>query len=99
MDVKSLKNCRKVSKSWWECIDNQNILWKNEVGTKAFQLACKNGHSKMVEMLFQKSTEYNIDYNAEEYGDTAFHFACENGQLKIAEMLILKSNELCLGNI
>ena len=51
MDIKSLKNCRQVSKSWQECIDNQKILWKNEVGSKAFQVACENGHSKMAEIL------------------------------------------------
>ena len=33
MDIKTLKNCRQVSKSWQEFIDNQNILWKNKTGT------------------------------------------------------------------
>ena len=30
MDMKTFKNCRQVSKSWQEFIDNQNILWMNE---------------------------------------------------------------------
>ena len=83
LDSKSLKNCRKVSKSWQECIDNQNILWnkivKKKGGNKTFQLACKNGHSKMVEMLIKKPAKFNIDLNAKhEEGKTAFHFAWEN---------------------
>ena len=57
LDNQSLKNCREVSKSYQECIDNQNILWnkivKKESGNETFQLACKNGHSKMVEMLIR----------------------------------------------
>ena len=27
LGTKSLKNCRKVSKSWQNCVDDQNILW------------------------------------------------------------------------
>ena len=50
LDAKSLKDCRKVSKSWQNCIDEQNILWKkisNVIGGKnAFRLACKKDHSK-----------------------------------------------------
>ena len=98
LDGNSLKNCRKVSKSWQECIDNRNILWnkivEKEDGNKTFQLACKNGHSKMVEMLIKKPAKFNIDLNAKyDEGMTAFHWACTNGYSKIAEMLIQKSTE------
>ena len=99
MDSKSLKNCRKVSKSWQECIDNQNILWNKIVekkgGNETFQLACKNGHSKMAEMLIQKAAEFNIELNGKNLnGLTAFHLACENGYSETAELLMQKSTEL-----
>ena len=29
LDVMSLQYCRQVSKSWQDCIDNQEILWIN----------------------------------------------------------------------
>ena len=98
MEDKSLKNSRQVSKSWLNYVDNQNFLWnkivQKEGGNKAFQKACENGHLKMVEMLIQKSTKFNIDFNAkDEHGSTSFHYACEKGDSKIAEMLIQKSSE------
>ena len=65
LDTKSLKNYRKVSKLWQNCIDEQNILWKkisNVIGGKnAFRLACKKDHSKMALLLIQKPAEFNID--------------------------------------
>ena len=64
----SLKNSRLVSKSWQNCVDHQNILWKkilvDEDAEQAFRQACKNGHVKMAKILIQKSTEFNIDLNA-----------------------------------
>ena len=48
LDEDSLKSSRLVSKSWQNCIDNQNILWKkilkDEDAERAFQLACTSGH-------------------------------------------------------
>ena len=68
LDVKSLEYCREVSKVWKNCIDNNKILWNTIIEIKgcneAFQLACKNGLSKLLEMLLQKSYELEIDYNA-----------------------------------
>ena len=61
----SLRNCREVSKSWLEVIDNRNLLWnkivKAEGANEAFQFACRIGHKKMLEMLFHKPAEFNID--------------------------------------
>ena len=96
LDKRSLRSCRKVSKSWLDIIDNRNLLWneilRNENGKKAFRLACKNGHTKILGMLFQKSAEFNIDFNAKDFlKRTAFHLACVNGHLKIAEMIKQKS--------
>ena len=98
LDIKSLENCRVVSKSWQECIDNRDILWikiaKNEEGNMAFQLACKKSHSKVAKVLIQKSAELNIDLNAkDQYVRTAFHYACIWGHSDIAEMLMQKSAE------
>ena len=44
-------------------------------------MACEIGHSKIAEMLIQKSAELNIDLNAKHrlFDRTAFHLACENG--------------------
>jgi len=98
-DKGSLRSCRQVSKSSMDSIDNRNLLWneivKDEGDDEVFQYACENGHTKMLEMIFQKPTAFNIDYNAKDFfGSTAFHLACENGHLKIAEMLIKKSTEI-----
>ena len=85
LDNKSLKNCREVAKSWQECIDDRNILWIRIVeakgGNAAFQSACRNGHSKIAEMLMQNSAEFHIYLNVkDEYGWTAFHFGCDIGK-------------------
>ena len=72
---KSLKNCREVAKLWQNCIDEWNILWNKIAtkngGNKTFQLACKNGHTKMAQMLIQKSLELNIDLNAQDWNKAA----------------------------
>ena len=92
LDEKSLQNSREVAKSWQECIDDSNLLWieivKEIGGNEAFQLACRKGHSKMVEMLIQNPVKFNIELNAiKTYcGKTAFHWACNNGHLNAALM-------------
>ena len=78
--------------------DDLNLLWKEIVkevgGQNAFQDACKNGHSKMLEMLFQKSTDFNIDLNKKDCIDvTAFHISCKKGHSEIVKILIQKSRE------
>ena len=68
LDMESLKNSRNVAKPWQEYIDNQNFLWNKIANTlganEAFQLACKNGHLKMVNMLMQKPSKFDIELNA-----------------------------------
>jgi len=55
-------------------------------------MACENGHSKIAEMIIQKSTKFNIELNTKDlWGMTAFHMACQWGHSKIVEMLIKKS--------
>ena len=101
LDIQSLQNCRRVSKSWQECIDNQEILWikfaqKQETSkNKLFQLACRRGHSKVAQVLVQNSTEFKIDINAKVWpGFTAFDHVCMRGYTKIAQWMIEKSVEL-----
>ena len=64
LDEASISNCREIAKSWQESIDNRNILWLKIVqkrgANEAFQLACKNGHSKMAIMLLKKPEEFSI---------------------------------------
>ena len=96
LDNQSLKNCRVVSKSWQECIDDRDILWnkvfKNKDCNKTFQLSCQNGLSKIVEFLMKKSIEFKIDLNAKgKHDKTVFHWACKYGHFKVAEMCVQKS--------
>ena len=99
MDIKSLKNCREVAKLWQNHIDISNLLWIKIVnklgGTEAFQLACKNSHSKMVQMILHNPSKFDIDVNAQnKTGEAGFELACKNGHSNIAELLIQKSFEL-----
>ena len=63
LDIKSLQNCRRVSKSWQDCIDNQNILWikiaenQETNPNEIFQLSCKRGNTKLAQALIKKSIE------------------------------------------
>ena len=67
MDKDALKNCRLLSKSWLEYIDNQNLLWKKVIdvqnANQAFQSACNDGFPKMVKFLIQKSEDFKINLN------------------------------------
>ena len=60
-------------------------------------MACENGHSKIAEMLIQKSAELNIDLNAKHrlFDRTAFHLAYENGHF----IKLLRKLEWILGLI
>ena len=65
LNTKSLEKCREVSKSWMECIDNQNILWnrivKRRDGNKLLKLVCKNGNLKLARFLIQRADEFKIN--------------------------------------
>ena len=97
-DKENLRSFREVSKLWLDVIDNQNLFWnktvKHEEGNKAFQFACKNGISKILGMIFQKHTDFKVDYNARDrQGWTGFHCASQKGHSKITEIIIQKSTE------
>ena len=64
----------------------------------ALHMACQYGHSNIVEILINKSIDFDIDLNAENAeGWTAFYLACQNDHPKIAEMLN-KSSKFHLSN-
>ena len=49
-----------------------------------FHLAYKNGRLGIIELLIQKSAEFNIEVNDKvETGRIAFHLAYKNGHLEI----------------
>ena len=59
-----------------------------------FHHVCKKGDAKLVEMIVQKSTTFNIDLNAKtNIGQTAFHLVCKHDHLSLVEMVIQKSAE------
>ena len=49
---------------------------------------------EIVELIIQKSSDFNIDLNARDKNDeTAFNVACENKSSKMIKMLVQKSAE------
>ena len=55
----------------------------------AFHLACYKGHSKIVALLIQKSTELNINLDARDNdGYTPFHLAVEDNHVDICKMIM-----------
>ena len=54
-------------------------------GTSSLNTACSHGQVKIVKVLIEKSTELNIDLNAQS-GCTAFHQACMQNKSKIVEL-------------
>ena len=59
-------------------------LLKKTGGDRSFQYACKNGHSKLAEMLEQNSADFSIDLDAKDKdGYTALHLACISGCSKV----------------
>ena len=63
-------------------------------GTVNFYWACKEGHTKIVKTLVQKSTKFNIDLNTiDRESDTGFNVACMRGHSQIVDILVQKSIE------
>ena len=70
LDKESLKSCRKVSKSWQNCIEIENSLWKKIIKdleeeniVLLFLKACAHGQPQLAKMLIQKAANLNIDLN------------------------------------
>ena len=49
---------------------------------------------KIVKLMLQKSTEFNINLNAKDnFNQTPFHLACKNNQLEVVKFFIQRSAE------
>ena len=68
---------------------------KNNFGHNGFHLACGAGHSKVVELLINRSESLNFDLTAKNVsGHTGFHLACAAGHTNVVEVLKDKSEYL-----
>ena len=84
-----LEDCIYLKKKYW-----YNEFERDYMRYTAFQIACKKGHFKIVELLIQKSGELKIDLNAKNFeGNSALHMACSYGHTELVHMLLQKSVE------
>ena len=68
---------------------------KNNFGQTGFHLACGVGHTKVVELLIDRSESLKFDLAAKNVnGHTGFHLACAGGHTDVVEMLKDKSESL-----
>ena len=68
---------------------------KKNFGLTGFHVACGTGHSKVVEVLIERSESLNFDLTSKnDYGHTGFHLACASGHTKVVEVLKEKSEYL-----
>ena len=73
---------------------NINLNAKGDHGQTVFHFACKNGKSKIAEILMKKSVEFSINLNAlDNFRRTGFHLACIYGYSELDQMFIQKSAE------
>ena len=99
LDIKSLGNCKRVSKSWKNCIDRRNLVWIQVVsipkilknGDTYLHIAAKTGQTEMFFSILEDQ-EMKNPKNAD--GLTPFHVVCKEGHLKIAERLVRNFSEL-----
>ena len=67
-------------------------LLKTMYVERGFQLACRAGHSNIVEMLIINSGSLKFDLTVKTiFGHTGFHLACGAGHVNVVEMLMDKS--------
>ena len=72
-----------------------NFTTKNNFGQTGFHLACVTGHSKVVEVLIERSESLNFDLTAKnDYGHTGFHLACAAGHTNVIKVLKDRSEYL-----
>ena len=97
LDFTCLKNCREVTISWKNCIDNKNLSWiqivqipqKLKRYEKCLQMAIKSGQTRVFEIILEREKD---DISINEYGQALFHMICTYGNSKMAEMLIQRSD-------
>ena len=98
LDIKSISNCREVSKSWRKCIDDKNQAWIHIVkipeilddGDTYIHLVARTGQLEMFQKMLKKERAKNPD---NKYKETPFILACQYGHFKIANMYFENSSE------
>ena len=92
-NMKSLKKCREVSKSWKKSIERINLTWIQTInipsilqnGNTYLHVAARTGRYEIFEMIFENDEAENVKNNSFE---TPFSLACRNGCWKIADFLV-----------
>ena len=97
LDIKSLKDCREVTKSWQKSINRKNLTWLQNInipsilrkGNTYLHIAAKTGHQEIFEIVFDNEVAKNPENPIFE---TLFYLVCRNGFSKIAELILQKCN-------
>ena len=98
LDNKSLTNCREVTKSWQNFIDEINIIWIRIVniptilsdGDTYLHLAAQTGQTEVFGEILDKEHDKNPKNN---WGWTPFHLACYYDQMLITGLLLRNSSK------
>ena len=89
IDTAGLFQCFVVSETW-NIIAKRVLLKRNK---KIFLEACRNGETKVVQLLLQDDESEGIDLNATDwFGRTGFSLACENGHQQIVQLIVDRSD-------
>ena len=91
LDNKSLANCREVTKSWHNFLDEINLIWIRIVniptilcdGDTYLHLAAQTGQTETFGEILAEEHDKNPKNI---WGWTPFHLACYHGQLSITEL-------------
>ena len=70
-----------------------NLNARNSYEETGFHLACKHGHSKVVEVLMKNSDHLNLHARNKD-GRTGFHLACMLGRIKVVDVIMKNSADL-----
>ena len=97
LDNKSLTNCREVTRSWKQFIDNKKLTWfricekycPNE-GSTILHIAAKTGQTEMFEIIFEEEEKKNLKNNE---GFTPFLLAAKNGHFAVCQLIMEKSQQ------
>jgi ankyrin repeat protein len=86
-----------TQESGWVSVSGNTVSARNVSSRKIIegrtplQLAAKNGHKEMAELLIAKGANVNMRDN---YGSTALHWAAANNHKTVAEVLVSKGAEI-----
>ena len=97
LDSKSLTNCREVSRSWKEFIDNKQIIWTRILdkycGTEQSNfllIAAKTGQTEIFEKIFYGSEDQNPK---DSLGFTPFLLAAKYGHFGVGQIIMENEQE------